>query len=222
MKRRLPTVPLAAALIAMSLLTPGVSAQRVSFGVVVGGYANRDFDSQYASTPGFLPRIVQSGSGGYIVGPSFDVRLFPHLSLGVEALYKPLHYDEAASYRNGVVIGFAPATVVTWQFPVLAKYKFPLRRVKPFLEAGPSFRAAGNLNSSNPSHFGISAGLGVEAQWRRLNIAPRLRYTRWAKDPWFAGVPTRADQLEFLVGIGYAATSDAHPLGRRISLGVVL
>ena len=33
---------------------------------------------------------------------------------------------------------------------------------------------------------------------------------------------TRADQLEFLVDIGYAAALDAHPLGRRISVGAVI
>lgn len=215
--------PIAAtALIATSLLAPGASAQRVSFGVVVGGYANRDFDSQYSPMPpGFPPITTQSDSGGYVVGLSIDVRLFPRLSLGVEALYKPLHYGASASFdQNGVVIGYAPATVVTWQFPVLARYRFSLGRVRPFLEAGPSFRTAGNLNSSNPSHFGVSAGVGVETEWRRLRIAPRVRYTRWAEDP--ANLRTRADQLEFLVGVSYAAASDAHPLGRRISFGAVI
>ena len=103
----------ALALVAMNLAAPGASAQRMSFGVVVGGYANRGFDSQYIPTPGYNPRIVQSDSGGYVVGPSLDVRLFPRLSLGVEALYKPLHYSEAASFQNDKVIGYAPATVVT-------------------------------------------------------------------------------------------------------------
>jgi hypothetical protein len=207
----------------MSLLAPGASAQRVSFGVVVGGYANRDFDSQYSPTPpGFLPITTQSDSGGYVIGPSIDVRLFPRLSLGVEALYKPLRYSASASFdQNGAVIGYAPAPVVTWQFPVLAKYRFSLGRVRPFLEAGPSFRTAGNLNSADPSHFGVTAGVGVETEWRRLRIAPRVRYTRWAEDPWYA-VRTRSDQLEFLVGISYASVSDAHPLGRRISFGAVI
>lgn len=209
----------------MSLLAPDASAQRVSFGVVVGGYANRDFDSRYALTPAFnrlVPAILQSDSGGYVVGPSFDVRLFPQLSLGVEALYKPLHYSVGVTFQNGAVIGFAPATVVTWQFPVLAKYKFSLGGVRPFLEGGPSFRTTGNLNAANPSHFGVSAGVGAETEWRRLRIAPRVRYTRWAEDPLRTSARTRADQLEFLAGFSYAPASDAHPLGRRISFGLVI
>jgi hypothetical protein len=212
-----------AVLTAVSLIAPPASGQRVSLGVVVGGYANEDFDSRYVPCPGYLPSITESDSGGYVIGPSLDVRLFPRLSIGVEALYKPLHYRAAASMSwEGEVLGFAPATVVTWQLPVLARYRFSLGRLRPFLEGGPSFRSTGNLNSSEPSHFGVSAGGGVETEWRRLRIAPRVRYTRWAEDTWVPRVRTRSDQVEFLVGFSYAAAVNAHPLGRRILLGAVI
>ena len=211
----------AAALIAISLLTPGASAQRVSLGVVVGGYANDDFDSYYHQGSGPLPSAVRAESGGYVVGSSLDFRLFPRLSLGLEALYRPLHYGQLATIQNGVP-SFIRTPVVTFEFPVLAKYKFALGRVRPFLEGGPSFRTAGNLNSANPSHFGVNAGVGLETQWRSIKIAPKVRYTRWADDGPALQVRTRSDQLEFLVGFSYAAASDAHPLGRRISLGVVI
>jgi hypothetical protein len=212
----------AAALIAMSLFAPGAFAQRVSLGVVVGGYANDDFDSKYVQGPPPHPSVwSRSESGGYVVGASLDVRLFPQLSIGTEALYRPLHYGQSSGFfQDGVVPGSIP--VVTFEFPVLAKYKFTLGRVRPFLEGGPSFRTAGNLNSASPSHFGVNAGVGLETQWRRLRIAPKVRYTRWAEDGPAADVRTRSDQLEFLVGFSYAAASDAHPLGRRISLGVVI
>jgi hypothetical protein len=198
--------------VAVGLPAPDAFAQHVSFGVVVGGYANRDFDSRYIPNPGFLPSIVHSDSGGYIIGPSVAFRLHPRLSLGAEALYKPLHYNS-----------YGPATVVTWQFPILARYSFRSEsRVRPFIEAGPSFRTAGNLNSSNPSHFGVSAGLGAETQWRSVRIAPRVRYTRWAADPSWVLARTRSDQLEFLVGFSHAKTSGDFPLGRRISIGAVV
>ena len=80
------------------------------------------------------------------------------------------------------VPGFIRTPVVTFEFPVLAKYKFTLGRVRPFLEGGPSFRTAGNLNSADPSHFGVNAGVGLETQWRSIRIAPKVRYTRWADD----------------------------------------
>jgi hypothetical protein len=220
---RSPAPLAAAALIAMSLLAPGASAQRVSLGVVVGGYANDDFDSKYLPRPsGYPPDVARSESGGYVVGSSLDFRLFPRLSLGLEALYRPLHYRLLATFRDGVIGMGAREPVVTFEFPVLAKYKFALGRVRPFLEGGPSFRTAGNLNSANPSHFGVNAGVGLEMQWRSIGIAPKVRYTRWAEDGPAADVRTRSDQLEFLVGFSYAAASNAHPLGRRISLGAVV
>lgn len=178
-------------------------ARRFAFGVVAGGYLNSDFKSHYIPTPGFNPDIVESEAGGYIVGPFVNVRLIPHFSVEAAALYKPLHYKQAASFRNGAVLGFAPATVVTWQFPILAKYEFVPGRVRPFIEAGPSFRTAGNLNQSDPSRVGVTIGAGLTTRWSKVALAPRVRYTRWANDPWSANVRTRADQIEFLVGISY-------------------
>ena len=175
-------------------------AQRVSVGVVVGGYGNADFVSHYIPTPGFLPDIAISDAGGYIVGPTLEVRIVRGLSLVGDALYKPLHYKHGATFHaDGTPIGFAPATVVTWQFPLLAKYRFSSGKLKPFLEGGPAFRTAGNLNATNPSNHGVSAGVGLEGQWRALSLAPSIRYTRWAKDryPWSHDVQTRSDQVEF-------------------------
>ena len=68
------------------------------------------------------------------------------------------------------------------EFPILAKYRFQWSKVNPFAELGPSFRTTGNLNGTNPSHYGFSAGVGLEMHLRSLNVAPTLRYTRWAGD----------------------------------------
>jgi hypothetical protein len=194
-----------ATFIAMNVLMPCAFAQRLSVGLTVGGYANSDFVSHYIPFPGHTPDVVRSDSGGYVVGPSVGVRLFSGLSLNGEALYKPLHFSQSATFdQNGTVIGYAPATVVTWQFPILAKYMFPGERVRPFIEAGPSLRSAGNLNASDPSHKGVTAGAGAETRWWKVAIAPRVRYTRWAKDPWSAGVLTRSDQVEFLVNFSFS------------------
>ena len=75
-----------------------------------------------------------------------------------------------------------PFTVLTWQFPVLAKYGWGRSRWTPFAEGGPSFRLAGNLNGYNPSHYGITLGSGMETRTHGIRLAPALRYTRWAQD----------------------------------------
>jgi len=115
--------------------------------------------------------------------------------------------------------------VITWEFPILAKYRLlPHGRVRPFVEGGPSFRTAGNLNGTNPSHFGVSGGVGVETHWLGLNFAPTLRYTRWTRDNpngVFAQPTTRQDQLELLVSVSRASESHWRPLGGFVRLGVV-
>jgi hypothetical protein len=56
----------------------------------------------------------------------------------------------------------------------------------------------------------------------RLSIAPALRYTRWAADPGFPYLPTKQDQVEFLIGVSYPSTSISRKaFGRKLWLGVV-
>ena len=50
---------------------------------------------------------------------------------------------------------------------MLAKYRFHWSKMNPFVELGPSFRTAGNLNGTNPSHYGFTSGLGVEMHLRQ-------------------------------------------------------
>jgi hypothetical protein len=86
---------------------------------------------------------------GYLAGASGQLELRQGLALEVDAVYKLLHNS------FGQNSGF---TVLSWDFPVLAKYHLAKLGRAPFVEAGPSFRAAGNLNGYNPSHFGVTAG----------------------------------------------------------------
>jgi hypothetical protein len=95
-------------------------------------------------------------------------------------------------------------TVLTWEVPLLAKCRFSNKKVNPFVEGGPSFRASGNPNGTAPSNYGISIGGGVEVRALFLRFAPEIRYTRWAADqpvpPW---AKTNPNQVEFLVGVSF-------------------
>ncbi len=156
--------------------------------------------------PSLLGEFYYPGSGvrerlGYLAGASGQLELRPGVALEVDAVYKPLH----SSFGQGQ--GF---TVLSWDFPVLAKYHLAKLGRLPFVEAGASFRGAGNLNGYNPSHFGVTAGGGVEVQkdWALLSTA--LRYTRWVKD----GPPqnlggqadysrTNVNAVELIGGVGF-------------------
>jgi hypothetical protein len=177
------------------------SAQIFSFGVTGGlgltdGIENQTIDGYH----------FYSDSKDYIVGPMVALGLPFHLSVEIDALYRPLSLDSYIALENGVNTATARVHVITWEFPVLAKYKFPLPIVKPFLELGPSFRAAGNLNSTSPSHYGFTLGGGVEAHLLRLKIAPEIRYTHWAPDntsPALILPLTSPNQVELLVGLSF-------------------
>jgi len=110
-----------------------VHGRPLGLGLLGGLNGNGEF---YYPGSGVKERI------GYLAGASGQLGLFHDLALEVDAVYKPLHNQDF--------------TVLTWDFPVLAKYHLTKLGSAPFVEAGPSFRAAGNLNFYNPSHYGGS------------------------------------------------------------------
>lgn len=171
-----------------------VSGHRLSLGVMGGASLLGGF---YYPDSGVRERV------GYLAGASGQMELRHDLALEVDAIYKPLQnsFDQYNGY-----------SVLTWEFPVLAKYHVAKLGRAPFVEAGPSFRAAGNLNGYNPSHFGVTVGGGVERRTRWALLSTALRYTRWAKD----GLPyslapgahndyerTNANSVELILGIGF-------------------
>lgn len=155
-----------------------------------------------------------------MVGLQTEIALTRRFSFNFGGIYKPLLYRNAPETRDGRIVAYSPAPVITWQFPLLAHYRFAGGHWQPFVEGGPSLRRAGNLNSSNPSVLGLTAGLGLERQWGRLKLSPRIRYTHWELDNSFS-VQTEQNQLELLLGLGYATPELARPLGHRFSFGVM-
>jgi len=216
------------------LLSPlDASAQKVSAGVVGGGSLTdgfRDltfFELVPRPEPGSPPfpagTRFWSPSKDWVIGGMLEVRFNSNWSLEVNGLFRQLNGRWASVWQDRSQSTSRPHPVVTWQFPILAKYRFQGRRVKPFLAAGPSFRTTGNLNSSDPSHHGIAAGAGFEMTWRGMKIAPAARYTLWAGDRYRGvGAHTAPDQVEVLVGLSRAGESDWRPLGRHVSLGFTL
>ena len=112
-----------------------------------------------------------------------------------------------AIYRPRILSEMQRATVLTWEFPLLVNYTMSAGRLRPFAEAGPAFRAAGNTNNSNPSRYGAAAGLGVQARWHGVDFRPRIRYTRWAGDPPSAYPPQQPfslrNQVDALFGFSF-------------------
>ncbi|MGD1090996.1 MAG: outer membrane beta-barrel protein [Bryobacteraceae bacterium] len=188
------------------LITLSASAQvPFSLGVMGGANLTQDFQNKIIEEPPSASIIAYSTPKRWIAGGTAEVRLPFHLSVEVDALYHELEFTQAGIEPNGVLNSVSPAPVVTWEFPILVKYRFSFPLVKPFIDAGPAFRSAGNLNGSSPSNHGVAVGLGVEAHLWKLRIAPQFRYLRWAHDQHvgYFQPSTVPDQVEFLTAITF-------------------
>jgi hypothetical protein len=199
------------------------AAQTLSFGVVGGASLTPDFKSSFTYEPPPGPGVLTdySASERYIVGGMLEFQFTKDWSIEVNGLFHPLRFDTGTILPNGTLIGGSPSPVTTWEFPVLAKYRFRWRSWRPFLEAGPSFRTAGNLNGTNPSHYGVAAGAGAETRLGRFRIAPEIRYIRWAEDTNSLGAITRSDQVEVLTSFSSGGFEGGRAFGGRVSLGLV-
>lgn len=195
-------------LIFVLLLTPAASGQLISVGVRGGAPFTGAFTSVTDIPPPDYDKIY-SGSKEYIAGAMVELHLPLGFSVEGDALYRPLNLS--SDTNTGTAIYHHSTNYNSWEFPVLAKYRFlhtPL--IKPFVEGGPSFRAAASA-VNYLSNEGLTVGAGVEVKMGRLRLEPELRYVRWRADKTFYqdGIPvsgpsfSNLNQVELLVGIAF-------------------
>jgi hypothetical protein len=192
--------------LSLLLLSAGAFAQ-LPFGVgVKAGVPLTDGFSKTQLAPN---SFASSDSKNYIVGPMVELRLPFHLAVEADALYRPLNVTTTTT--NGTTVTATTSSdFSSWEFPILAKYRFGFPVVHPYIEAGPSFRTTANT-ISNLSNNGVTLGAGVEVNALLLRIAPEFRYTHWSSDSKSAltGLVTQTpfsskqDQVEFLVGFSF-------------------
>jgi hypothetical protein len=203
----------------LSFLIVTCRAQNLSVGFAGGGAATNAFETVNAGVPETFTSYSQAKD--YVVGLMLEYRLGGNLSVEGDALYRELHLTVAFVQPTGILYAVSPSPVVTWELPLMVKYRFHWAKADPFLEAGPALRPTTNLNA-NPSHYGVAAGIGVAARWKQFEIAPMLRYTRWVHDrPLGNSAESGSDQLELLIGVSGHPTSAWHPLSQRIALGLI-
>jgi hypothetical protein len=123
----------------------------------------------------------------FLIGPHLEFLWSRHWGITGAATYRPMR---VRSRLEGFVPGpdGVPREVqqrgdryrlaVLWQFPVLVKYRFSGDRLRPFLEAGPSFRLPQDYGG-NLSSFGAAAGAGVDFRWKSIHVEPGLRFSHF-------------------------------------------
>src|SRR5713101_7967691 len=184
----LPTlmrIPLFAVTIWLTLVS-AVCGQRVYFGVVGGTNLTSNFPTTDITSPadafGNPANRFQylTGARSLIIGALVEFRLSQHFSIEANALHRPMNATIIfTEFPAGGVTKVSTehfTAVQAWEFPLMLKYTpafLPFAgRLRPFLEAGPSFRTQQDAAAAEPSRFGVSVGAGAAFQLGRIRIAP--------------------------------------------------
>ena len=173
--------------IAMVLCPVMGKAQRVYFGVKLGV----PITSMATATDAMASSTVR-----FTVGPALSVNLPHHFAVDAALLYK--------QFDSGFGSDPARITVHRLELPLMLRYSFRGRHVRPFIHGGVSFnrviavsgstacdgnagggqgfyciggKTAGQMRHEHT--YGPVLGAGVDFGWRALRLAPEIRVTRW-------------------------------------------
>ncbi len=224
MRSLLPTI-----FVCIAFALPAWS-QKISFGIVGGTNITNSFPPFESSYPGDSlgnpPSLFQhlTGPRTFILGAAVEGRIWRDFSLEVDVLHRPMKAAVITTefLPDGTTrVSRSDQTAVrAWEFPVLLKYSLPASRfsrgLRPFVEVGPSFRTQEEVAATEPSQYGLSMGAGFAYHWRRLKVAPALRYTRWARESIYPRYATKPDQLEFLTSVAYETDPGSRRVGGRL------
>jgi opacity protein-like surface antigen len=192
------------------LLNSIAFAQPISVGIRGGVPFTGAFSDVTTTSSGSEFVRQYSGSNEFLIGPMVELHLPLGFSVEADALYHPL--DLTQEINNGTSTFRNSTTINSWEFPILAKYHFlPFPIIKPYVEAGPSFRATGGAVSGYFSKAGLTLGAGVEIKLSRLRLEPELRYIRWGSDAnlTYGAAPvtnlaaSNVNQVQFVFGIAF-------------------
>jgi hypothetical protein len=161
----------------------------------------------------------------FMAGVTGELRLPFGLGVEVDALYRRIHYQDNIGPLGSLTTDRTTAN--SWEFPILAKYRFPTRIARPYVAAGIAFDtlsgvtdtitqivapAAGSTHTTstpaslqNNSTKGFVLGAGVDIHAIVVHLSPEIRYTRWTSSQFnLIGVLTsNQNQAEFLLGITF-------------------
>src|ERR1019366_3770213 len=112
-------------------MSPRLFAQALSVGVIGGGSltsAVQDVTTRYRNSP-FRSRVL-SRSRDWMAVALLELRFRSPFSVEVDGMYRELHMTWASVMPDGTLNSVSPSPVITWEFPVLAKYRFNWGNVK--------------------------------------------------------------------------------------------
>jgi hypothetical protein len=194
-------------------------AQPFTFGVKLGVPANDFLNTVQSSNFDF-----HSYTNRYIVGATGELRLPFGLGVEVDALYRHYNFQTAGTLVPAGTTLTVNGRTGAWEFPVLAKYRFPTRIVRPFVDAGAAwdtlqgFKQAINVVSpvpivapssfNQPAHsttMGFVIGGGLDIHVPFVHVSPEVRYTHWGTQHF---TPSTITSGIFSANTGYSSNQD--------------
>jgi opacity protein-like surface antigen len=191
-------------------------AQLFSYGVKAGVPLNEFLDAAKSQQFAF-----NSTTNRYIVGPTAELHLPFGLGVEFDILYRRFDYT-----GNGTLAGVVTSSSATgnaWEFPLLVKYRFPMKMVHPYVDAGVAWDTLSGLkqaitrnsittSTSSPAELNTTAtrgfvmGAGLSVKVLVIHILPEIRFTRWGAQHFIDPnglLHSNVNQGEFLVGITF-------------------
>lgn len=159
----------------------------------------------------------------YIVGPTAEVHLPLHFSFEVDALYRRSGLSYAYTTAVGPFYPTFPAfgrdRANDWQIPFLGKWMPGAGPIRPFLDAGVSYRHLSDQTTeqllSSPSipsfnsfsrstnTVGGTFGAGLMFKLLFVRISPEIRYTRWSSPDYIGDARSNSNQFDLLLGLTF-------------------
>ena len=148
------------------------------------------------------PATYTSDRSPFVIGPVVELGLPLGLAVEADLLYRRLRYTSSTSRTTGQ----------TWEVPILGKYRFPGALLRPFIEAGLSFRRFAGFNTGQLPEVrgraaaGATVGAGLELRLPVVRLSSEIRYTRWGSTSIrsaLGGITTQLNQADLLLGITF-------------------
>jgi hypothetical protein len=164
----------------------------------------------------------------YILGVTGEARLPFGLGVEVDVLYRHFRYNSSSGVSNLTSnITNIDTTAGAWEFPILAKYRFKGKFVRPFVDGGVAWDKLSGLTQTvknvvatvshssttssppelaNSTTRGYVLGAGFDLKLLLIHISPEVRLTRWGAKHFIDTtgiVNSKQNQAEFLVGITF-------------------
>jgi hypothetical protein len=154
--------------------------------------------------------VTSTSTQRYLIGPTAELHLPWGFGVEVDALYRHFDYTNIIGSTTGA-LGSVTSSAGDWEFPLLLKYRFPAKVVRPYVDGGVAFDRLTGLTSAvtgspeKGTTTGAALGAGIDIHLLIIHFLPEIRYTRWTSQHFNVAnvLSSNQNQAEVMVGITF-------------------